>query len=118
MKITALIYWALFHGLIAAETTERNLIDVVITGEDIKNTYKYAKERIPVKARKIKGAFKKKLINHLGAVELDSLIEQEHEPPIIEGHDFPDTSSELDSDTEHLQIPNARLIKAGMPYIV
>lgn len=99
---------------------EVNLVNVVITGDDVKDAYEYAKEKVPEKARGVKNAFRKKLLAHLGAVEIDQVAQNVPGPDLAKAaadevslH----AESELDSDDEYAGRYNSRRIRAGLnPY--
>lgn len=99
---------------------EVNLVNVVITGDDVKDAYAYAKEKVPEKARGVKNTFRKKLLVHLGAVEADQLAQTVPGPVLAKAsaNDVSsDSESELDSDDEYAGRYNSRRIKAGLsPY--
>lgn len=103
--------------------TDRNLVNIVITGDDIKDSFMYTKEKIPAKARGLKSALKKKLLVQLGAVEVEKALQtapqvankagvaSEADEEASESAD-----SELDSDDEFAGRYNSRRIKAGPGY--
>lgn len=104
---------------IANAEPEVNLVNVVLTSEDVKDAYAYAKEKVPEKARGMKNALRKKLLVHLGAAEFSQVAQTVPGLAVANAAAAnSDSESELDPEDEYAGRYNSRRIKAGRsPYV-